>query len=122
MSGSTGSSNASALPKSDSATINLALNLTWHRDDTWTFINDLRTRHYPRDLLFNEAHIGLFAHLKVPANDLAGIIRDLEEIVSTFRRFEFVFEAVAKKPWKKNVAIPVRSSQLKRLRAELNDR
>jgi len=123
MSGPTNNNgDTSSGPKLDGATLDLSLNITWHRDETWSFINDLRTRHYPQDLLVNGAHIGLFARLTVPGNDLAEIIKDLQVVVSKYREFEFTFEAVAKKPWNKLIGIPVRSPQLKRLRAELNDR
>lgn len=46
--------------------LQLSLNIMWEQDVHYNFINGLRTQYTPPDLLWNGAHLSLFARLNVP--------------------------------------------------------
>ncbi|KAL6308345.1 hypothetical protein BKA93DRAFT_764462 [Sparassis latifolia] len=101
--------------------LNFTLTLLLESDEDYHYINGLRTKHYPPDLLFNPAHIGIFTRLTVPPALVAEVHADLAEMGRKEKRFTL---QLARKPqlWGKCVVLPVMSSPLESVRSALNTR
>ncbi|KAI0310097.1 hypothetical protein OF83DRAFT_916189 [Amylostereum chailletii] len=95
------------------------LNIQWVEDDAYSFINDLRTVHYPREHQKNPAHISLFAHLDVPQDQIAAMEATLFEVASKSVPFSFKIQSKAHQ-WGKTVVLRVSSDKLYKMRKAIN--
>ena len=98
----------------------LGLMLLWAEDAHHTFLENLRTTHYPAELLFNPVHIGLFTRLNVSSSELERIQRTLATICGGRKPFLFKIGKLCQ--WGKTVIVRVNSDKLSRLRKDLNQR
>jgi hypothetical protein len=105
----------------DSIGIHLSVNVMWEADDDYEYIDRLRTEHYPPELLFNPAHIGLFTRLTVPPHLRGRIIHDIRQVATGRGSFNVKF---APKPerWGKAVVLRINSSVLKQIWRDLSNR
>jgi len=95
--------------------------LWWVPDDTYNYINALRTTHYPPELLFNPAHVGLFTRVTVPSDLLNQVRADVSQIAGECTPFRFEFGTSACL-WGKCVVLPIVSHIVDVVRSRLNAR
>jgi hypothetical protein len=110
----------STVDKDNAPPLNLTLNFMWLPDTHYTFVNSLRTEYYPAELLFNPAHISLFARLTVP-HELSGRLQeDIAQIAAEQNAFDFKINGPVL--WRKCVVLPVSSKKACLVRSNLNER
>ncbi|KAF7979776.1 hypothetical protein HWV62_40806 [Athelia sp. TMB] len=78
-----------------SSTIPIACTITyaWSPDMDYDFMNALRTEHYPPELLFNPAHVGLFTRVAVPPARLEQAKADIKQVAALHTRFSIKFQS-----------------------------
>lgn len=117
---------SSILSSRSMATESIACTITfvWAPDNDHNFIDSLRVEHYPPELLFNSAHVGLFTRVTVPANLLVQVKSDIRGVASRCRVFDLKFQSTVKL-FGKCVVLRVnrkQSGQAFSIRNKLNDR
>ncbi|KAH9974806.1 hypothetical protein BGW80DRAFT_1302794 [Lactifluus volemus] len=108
-------------PTAIGATRMMALMLLWAEDAGHTFLQYLRTTHYPPNLTFrNTVHISVFTRLAVPSSRLELIQRTLRMTCAKRKPFSFMIGPLCQ--WEKTVVMVVDSHKLGGLRKDLTER
>ena len=110
----------STIDEDNTPPLNLTLNFMLLSDTHYTFVNSLRTEYYPTELLFNPAHISLFARLTVPHQLSGRLQKDIAQIVAEHNPFDFKINGPVL--WRKCVVLPVSSKQACSVRSNLSER
>lgn len=100
------------------------LTFVWTPNADYEFVNALRTEHYPAELLYNAAHIGVFTRVTVPSALLEQAKSDIRNVAAQHRAFDFKFQPTVAL-FGKCVVLRVNRNQPGRaflIRNQLNDR
>lgn len=103
------------------APLQWTVTLWWAPDDTYDYINSLRTTYYPPELLLNPAHVGLFTRVTVPSELLNKVKADISQIAGEYTPFRFDFGS-STCLWGKCVVLPILSHSVGFLRSRLNEK
>lgn len=68
----------------------------WTSDADYNFVNALRTEHYPAELLYNAAHVGLFTRVTIPSTLLEQVKSDIRNVAARHRAFDFKFQSTVR--------------------------
>lgn len=102
--------------------LQLSLNVIWEQDIHYHFVDSLRTLHTPPDLLWNPAHLSLFARLNVPSNMFQSVSADVATLAEKQTCFNIHIDSAAKLSPPSYIIIPAQSGDLKRFRNKLKNK
>lgn len=102
-------------------TLHCTVTLWWVPDDSYSYINALRTTHYPPELLLNPAHVGLFTRVTADTDLFNRLRADINKVAGENTPFEFEFGS-SPCLWGKCVVLPIVSSNVALIRSQLNEK